>query len=293
MKTRIISLAISLGLIAALIVPNVASAAALTGVSDSMDTSAAGASAVHTVAFTTTSSIVASGTIEITFPSGFDISAILDTDVSETLQGSDNATWADTGQVLIGTIASTTVTAGVQSVVIGSTNKVTNHSTASTYTIQVVTKDDTGAVLDTGYCLIDIGAGRSASVTVKTLISATITDNGNSGINFGAADPGTSDVEEEAQNGVGAVTVVIGSEVNVTNTYVKTKCDDWSGGGLLATHGKFADTGTPGSGMTTSYQTVGAALAAGGTRQVYHWLTIPANTTAGTYTTTYYYQVTE
>jgi hypothetical protein len=198
-----------------------------------------------------------------------------------------SATWSVSGQKLTGTTASATVTAGAQQVVIGdgaasSKNDITSPGTAGTYTINVVTRNAAGKTLDSGYCLVQIGAGKAASVTVKTLISATITDYDDTGINFGALDPGTSNQPEITQTAdYGAITITIGSEVN-TSIYASTKAaGDWSngsGGTIAVGQGTFNSTNTtPGSGMTTSYQHVGAAVSHGASVQVYHWLNVPSN----------------
>ena len=308
MKKRIISLGLVLGLISALIVPVVAFAGTLTNVDDTLGSYATSASSVqHVIEFDNVGALNDGDTITVYFDTAFTTADGTQT-ANVSLAGTSVA--EGTGATAIGSAANDTMifTLGTGGSVPASTSDFTmtistaagmgNPGTASTYTVQVVTNDSTGPVIDSGYCLVDIGAGRTASVTVKTLISATITDEGNAGINFGAVDPGASDVPEEGHDGAtnGAVTVTIGSEVNVT-TYVYTKADNWTGAGTLnASDGTFNDandTGTDAA-MSTSYQQLdagGGGLAADGVMKVYHWLSIPNNTTADDYSSLYYYQV--
>jgi hypothetical protein len=290
---KIIGLALVLGILVALYPMSSAFAGSLTPVSDNLSNANTGVTATHTITFTTATSIPIGGRIEIVFASGFTgVGSIANGDVTATLT-SGSATWSGSGQTVTGTIT-TAVNAGAQQIVIGSTHLITNPS-AGTYTINVVTRDASGVQLDSGYCLVQVGMSMTASVTVKTYISATITDYGDPGINFGNMDPGVTNSPELAQTGSnGALNVTMGSENNVS-VYVSTKAaDNWSDGtdNFGVGQGTFNNTdGAPGSAMSTSYQNVGGAVSHGASVQVYHWLSIPDNQPAGLYTNTYYYQV--
>jgi hypothetical protein len=273
-----------------------------------------GATTDHALSFTTASAIGNSGRIEIIFGVAFDLASdgdgIDDADISETLQDTPTISWVRSGQKLTGTIgAGDTVSAGAQSVTVGTSDEVTNPSNAGTYLVYIITRSSSGSILDIGYGFVNIGGATTAKVTIKTYISATITDNGDAGINFGALDPNTTDSPEvdqvESGSPQGAITVVVGSEVNTT-TYVYTSCTDWSDGGTetidAATNCEFdygngsgaAPSGTPAA-MTeySTYTQVGSGIAAGGgSKEVYHYLTVPSGQAAGDYTSTYYYQVT-
>jgi hypothetical protein len=298
---KIIGLALVLGILVALYPMSSAFATGLTNVSDTLTNSNTGVISKHTIAFDTATSIPVNGKIQIVFASGFNIASILDADVVESLTGGATATWSVSGQTLTGTITgSTSVGSGTQTVTIGDgaaggMNDITNPGTAGTYTVNVVTRDNDGVQLDSGYCLVQIGMSMTASVTVKTYISATITDYGDGGINFGNMDPGVTNSPELAQTGSnGAVNVTMGSENNVS-VYVSTKAAGaWSDGtdNFAVSQGTFSSTNSPpGTAMSTSYQHVGGAVSHGASVQVYHWLSIPDNQPAGLYSNTYYYQV--
>jgi hypothetical protein len=292
MKRKIISLAVVLGLIAAFFVPSLAFAASLTGVADTLTDNDASATSDHDIDFTTIGALSSGDKIVISFPTGFNMGSVADADISETLQDSATITWAVAGQVVTGTL-SASCSAGAQNVVIGGTNKITNPGTDGTYTITVTTKTSANVTIDSGYCLVQIGNVIGASVTVKTYISATINDRGDSGINFGAIDPGATEQPELAQGAsYGAVTITVGTEVNAL-VKVGTYSDDWTGAlsvgdVTLGTTNTYSSTA-----MTGSYQQVGADIAAGagGTREAYHWMNVPDGLTAGTYTSTFYYKV--
>jgi hypothetical protein len=291
---KIIGLALVLGILVALYPMSSAFAGSLTPVSDNLSNANTGVTATHTITFTTATSIPIGGRIEIVFASGFTgVGSIANGDVTATLT-SGSATWSSSGQTVTGTIT-TAVTAGAQQIVIGSTHLITNPSNAGTYSINVVTRNASGVQLDSGYCLVQVGMSIPASVTVKTYISATITDYGDGGINFGNMDPGVTNSPELAQTGSnGAVNVTMGSENNVS-VYVSTNAAGaWSDGTdtFAVSQGTFNSTNSaPGTNMSTSYQHVGGAVSAGASVQVYHWLSIPNNQVAGLYTNTYYYQV--
>ncbi len=154
-RCRLIAIALVMSLLLVLMPVGSVLAAPLTSVSDTLTTYATAASPKHTIAFTTVTEIPISGTITITFPSGFDISSIVDADVAEALTAGD-ATWAVSGQDLVGTVATAAATVGAQSVVIGDgaaagLNDITSHSTANAYTISIATSAG-----DSGNASVDI-----------------------------------------------------------------------------------------------------------------------------------------
>ena len=73
-------------------------AGSVTSVSETLTTYATGATPTHTLAFTTATDVAVSGTITFTFPSGFDLTGVVDGDVTETLTAG-TATWAVSGQM--------------------------------------------------------------------------------------------------------------------------------------------------------------------------------------------------
>ncbi|MBL7119351.1 MAG: hypothetical protein ISS53_01555 [Dehalococcoidia bacterium] len=153
--SKLIGVAMILSLLLVLLPVSTAVAGSLTSVSDTLTTYATGAAPKQTIAFTTVTEIPTDGTIAITFPSGFDISSIVDGDVAETLTAG-SATWAVSEQVLTGTVATAAVTAGAQSIVIGDgaaagLNDITSPSAASTYTVSISTSAG-----DTGSATVDL-----------------------------------------------------------------------------------------------------------------------------------------
>ena len=87
-----------------------------------------------------------------------------------------------------------------------------------------------------------------ASVEVNEVISATITDNGDTGLIFGSMSQSETDKAEAAQNGVGAVTIVVAAETNV-NCDIEVKATDFTGTGstLAITNAKYGTTNVVGS----------------------------------------------
>lgn len=139
---------------------------------------------------------------------------------------------------------------------------------------------------------------KPASVTVNEYISFTITDPGDTGLNFGSLDPGSSDNPEVAQNGGGAVTLIIGAETNVNcNIQTRGSGDFTDGSHTIALSNAKWDTDNDATGatvMTTTYTTIDTSAAgAGKSVDAWHWLSIPSGQYAATYTTTFYYQAIE
>src|SRR3989344_572993 len=112
-------------------------AAALTSVSNIPWSSDISVSGKHTVKFTTVTSTPADGKIVITFPSGFDFSAA----TFDSWSGFDGGrSVAIVGQVITITRDGTGSSsgAGAKYIVL---NNITNHATATTYTVTVETQD--------------------------------------------------------------------------------------------------------------------------------------------------------
>jgi len=125
-------------------------------------------------------------------------------------------------------------------------------------------------------------------------ISFSVTDNGDPGILFGSLNPGTTDSAEAAQNGIGAVTLTVGSETNV-NCNIKTKATNFSTNGytIAITNAKWdTDNNVDGATtMTMEYVIIDSSTAyTEKVVDVWHWLSIPGGQPPGTYTSTFYYQ---
>lgn len=139
----------------------------------------------------------------------------------------------------------------------------------------------------------------AASVTVNEVISATITDNDPSGVQFGDLAKGTSDNPEAAQGASqGAVTIVVAPETSV-NCNIQVKASDFSDGSntLAITNAKYGTTNVVGSATAfaaaDTYYTIGSHTVGGSstTVEAYHWLSIPTIQVAGAYTSTFTYRV--
>jgi hypothetical protein len=137
----------------------------------------------------------------------------------------------------------------------------------------------------------------TASVTINTYISATITDAGDPGINFGALNPGATNSPEAAQDGTGAINITVAAETNVACKIGIKGSGDFSDGGTnsFALGSATWDTDNLPAGataMTTSYAQIGTDTTPGTERsqEVWHWISIPAGQTAASYTATFYYK---
>jgi len=136
-----------------------------------------------------------------------------------------------------------------------------------------------------------------ASVTVSTYISATITDAGDAGINFGSLDPGDTDqLEIAATNTTGAINITVAAETNVackigtsgSGDFVYNSYNFPLSNAKWDTDFEVADA----TAMTTSYVQIGTDTSPGTVRsqEVWHWITIPSGQEAGIYTTDFYYK---
>ncbi len=134
-----------------------------------------------------------------------------------------------------------------------------------------------------------------ASVTVSEYISFTVTDNGAAGLDFGSLDPGDTDEAEAAQDGAGAVTLVVAAETNV-DCDINLKATDFTGPGTIAiTNAKYGitnilDSATAFAAADTYYTLDTSTALAAKTVNVWHWLSIPSPQAAGSYSSTFTYQ---
>ena len=138
-------------------------------------------------------------------------------------------------------------------------------------------------------------AHKSLSVGGVEVISFTVTDYGEDGIQFGTINPGDVDQPADWGGSEGAVTLTVGSETNV-NADIKIKGGDFSGPGTISVSNvKYDLVNDPMGASTlgtdyTLWYTVTQPLAEDDARQGYHWLSIPEGQTPGAYTSTFYYQ---
>ena len=134
----------------------------------------------------------------------------------------------------------------------------------------------------------------SASVTVNTYISITIADEGSNGIAFGSLDPGaTNQGDADQLDGTPSVVISTGSENNV-NVDLQISGTNFTKGGdsfninNASYSGTFAGSKTALSGTDTDI-VHGTNVAAGQDVDMYQWLTVPASTPPGTYSSTWTY----
>lgn len=130
-----------------------------------------------------------------------------------------------------------------------------------------------------------------ASVDVNAVVSITLTDAGDSGLDFGAVEPGAEDVGEKDQSdGTPAIQVVVESE---TNTDVDIGIKGAATGSLALAEWEYSLTfgGTKIS-LTGSYVEEYTAVGVG-SNDFYHWVDVPAGTAAGSQGCTVYYKAVE
>jgi hypothetical protein len=128
----------------------------------------------------------------------------------------------------------------------------------------------------------------TASVTVKSYSSVTITDTTPAGLQFGNLDPGS--VKQSEANSP-SVTVAAAPENNVTVTISISGTSFSDGSHSFAAGNAFWNTSNDASSattMSTTPATIGT-LSAGQSVQIYHWLSIPTAQAAGTYNSTFTY----
>ena len=129
-----------------------------------------------------------------------------------------------------------------------------------------------------------------ASVTVTEVISITLSDAAPAGIHFGSVGPDTpSNLDVDSDNTTPSITVDVGSETNV-NVDLQIKGTDFSGT-FTVDNAKcsitYGGTKIP---LSTDYATIASDIAPGGSQGLWHWLDVPAGTTAGSYSSTFSYK---
>jgi hypothetical protein len=132
-----------------------------------------------------------------------------------------------------------------------------------------------------------------ASVDVNAVVSITLTDAGDSGLDFGAVEPGIEDVKEEAQSdGTPAIQVVVESETNID---VDIGIKGAITGSLALAEWEYSTAwGDPPTttSLTVSYVKVYTDVGVG-SNAFYHWVDVPAGTAAGSQGCTVYYKAVE
>jgi len=137
--------------------------------------------------------------------------------------------------------------------------------------------------------------GQQGFTVVSEIISLTVTDDNNNGVNFGTVSPGIINQPADGQPAQGAVTLTIGKETNV-KIDIKVKGTDFTGSGTIPVGNvKYNDSNALASAktLTTDYVTwysVSPPLSEDVVRQVYYWLSMPNSQVAGSYMSTFYYQ---
>jgi hypothetical protein len=126
--------------------------------------------------------------------------------------------------------------------------------------------------------------------TGSEVISVTITDNGAAGLNFGHCNPSTGKSPEASSP---SITITAGSE-NTRAAEIYLNGTNFTGAGTISIINAFyndTDNASTAMAMSTSYgSTPWKELAPGETLNIYHWLSIPAGTPAGDYTSTFRYK---
>ncbi len=156
---------------------------------------------------------------------------------------------------------------------------------------------DACAGYDGSYYYVPAGG---ASVEVSgpyEVISFTLVDHGEQGINFGRVVPGTVSAPERAQTaGSGAVTLQVGSETTVDCDVQLRGTGGLEGDGTpLPLEGVTWGLNSSGDGavpVTPDYVTIAQVHPAEATDiEVWHWITIPAGQAYGSYSGQFYYRV--
>ena len=127
------------------------------------------------------------------------------------------------------------------------------------------------------------------SVTVNEVLSITLTDPGDSGLNFGSVTPPITGVGDIAQSdGTPAIAVTVGSETNVlVDIGVKGFLVD----DLTLPNWQYSTTfGGAKTALTASFAEVYADAAASSVSDFYHWVDVPTGTPGGAQTITVTYK---
>lgn len=184
-------------------------AAALTSASDTISDSDLNVVANHTVAFTTTTAIAATGYIDIAFQSDF--GAIADTaDITCPAGGAASTSTPKTARC---TFAGGSVT-GAKTVTI---NNIQNPGVANSYTVVITTYDAPATQLDTATVRVAVISDVQVSASVPTTLNFTIGDvNSGQSVN-GDTTTGTSTATEINYNTLASGTPeVIAQSLSVT-----------------------------------------------------------------------------
>jgi hypothetical protein len=134
----------------------------------------------------------------------------------------------------------------------------------------------------------------TASVTVTSYISITITDAGTAGIHFGTLAPGTNDnPDTDANDTTPSINVGVnaGSTVNVD---LQLQGTDF-GTGFAVTNAKYStDHAGAKTALSTSYADFATNIAPGSSVDLWHWLDVPSSgVAAGDYNSTFSYKAIE
>ena len=139
-------------------------------------------------------------------------------------------------------------------------------------------------------------SGKTASVTVNTYVSVTLTDNGAAGLDFGSLDPGVVQ-QDEAANPSASIVIAAGAENNA-DTDINVYGVDFSDGGtnsFAITNAYWHTSDVPASSTTMkvvgSKDTVGT-LSASESVSIWHYISIPNAQAAASYTSTFTYEST-
>lgn len=250
---------------------NIAQAANLTDVSDTLSDSDLSAASNHTVLFTIpagSSGVGAGQTITVTFPAGFNLTGVVFGDIDFAINGTDQtlagaaagATWgaAVAGQTLTLTSGTGTVTAGqVVQIQIGTnatfgttgTNQIDNPGSATSYELYI-----TAGTADTGRTRVAIIDNVLVEAIVDTSFTFTITGVATSTVingapaTTGSTTPTSIDFARIAAN----TDEVLGQRLNVTTNatagFTVTVAQDSN---LQSTNGSDIDSFTDGTNVNT------------------------------------------
>ena len=158
---------------------------------------------------------------------------------------------------------------------------------------------DASAVYDGSYYYVPADGRASVEVTEPCeVISFTVRDYGEPGINFGYVVPGSVDRPELGQtDGHGAVTLVVGAETSI-DCVVQLRASGGLGGDgaeipLTGITWALDSAGGDAATMPVEYGNVGPALSGMDTTyDVWHWLSVPSDQPTGVYGGSFYYRVT-
>ena len=131
----------------------------------------------------------------------------------------------------------------------------------------------------------------TASVTVNSVISITITDAGAAGIQFGSLSTGATDAPDAGANVTTASIVVNVASETTVNVDLQIKGTDF-GTGFTVTNAKYSLTYAGAKvALSTSYTEFADNIAPSGAATLWHWLDVPSSgVTAGLYNSTFSYK---